>query len=162
QGDRQWLGGPAAPPTPRAPALVIDALDGYMRRASPRTAVVLRGVEDWLRYADAPRSLSDALARWAGDLRADNRNLCVLVAAAARDEVGTSLARTPQSALSAFLGRSRDRGVARIGEPEADELLRMVHRVRLRDGLRVAWGELDRVVAAMAAEQWPLRRWLAE
>ena len=55
--------------------------------------------------------------------------------------------------LAECLDRQRARPAGEIAKPDAAEIERIVHLVRLREGLHVAdWRELDRIVAALTAQ----------
>jgi SpoVK/Ycf46/Vps4 family AAA+-type ATPase len=67
-----------------------------------------------------------------------------------------TLANAARRQLSAQPGNNP----GRIGTPEDDELTRLVHAVRLTDGLRItAWSELPQIVRAMASQGAPAWKW---
>ena len=81
------------------------------------------------------------------------------------DEVMAAVERTnTQGALLAFLrgrpGRRASRNIGRIGRPDEEELTRLIHRTRLREGLALSnWAELPRIASSMAARDESLKRW---
>ncbi|MBB5121039.1 hypothetical protein AF335_20230 [Streptomyces eurocidicus] len=156
-------GGTGAGEDPRttAPATLTDEhgvmmLDHFMRRTDHRTAVVLGQAEESLRHGRAARRLAGALAGWAE--QGDDRNLCVLLFRRhSLQEVARfvadlrSLPRL-ESYLYDQTQRPTGRSTARVGHPHAAELERLVHLLRVREGLRVErWHELPALVRAMAA-----------
>ncbi|MCD9194385.1 AAA family ATPase [Streptomyces albireticuli] len=166
-------GGPGASEDPRtaAPATLTDEhrvmmLDHFMRQTDHRTAVVLGHAEESLRYDRAGRRLAGALADWVE--QGDDRNLCVLVFRKhSLQEVAdfvADLRSVPrlESYLHDQMRRPTGRSTARVGHPHAAEVERLVHLLRVREGLRVEdWGELPSLVRAMAAMPVALSGWQA-
>ena len=164
----------------RAPALTdqhgLMMIDHFMRQAETRTAVVLTQAEEWLRFAEAQRSMAGVFAEWlepGGD-----GNTCILVfrqqgLAAVRDFV-RELRQFPR--LESYLDEQHRRSPARraaieIGPPDAAEVGRLVHHVRLRDGLVLGdWPQLPLITRLLAEStnlrirDWQalLRRWARE
>ncbi|WP_206505543.1 AAA family ATPase [Streptomyces chrestomyceticus] len=176
---RRILGGGAAadsaaagplPGEPPVPTLTdqhrVMLLDHLMRQAEHRTAVVFTHAEESLRYEQAGRTLAGALAEWVE--HSGDRNLCVLLFRRdTLDDVGEfvrELRRVPrlETYLAAQRGRSGGGATAAIGLPSAEELERLVHDVRLREGLLVEeWNDLPLVVRTMAAAPERARNWRA-
>ncbi|GGX73306.1 AAA family ATPase [Streptomyces hiroshimensis] len=171
-GDRQGGtdGGTGSPP-PAPPAGISDpfgvmTLTGYLRRPGHRTAVVFPHTEEILRHTRAARQLADAMAAWAD--HADDGNQWILVfRKPTLDEVRDFVRlRGDFPLLDSFVTERRSApgrsGTFRIGHPQAAELERLVHAVRLREGMRIAdWRELDAIVKAMAADPGTARSWRA-
>ncbi|MGW3037424.1 AAA family ATPase [Streptomyces sp. NPDC001178] len=160
----------AQEPAPAPPALTdqhrVMMLDHLMKQSEHRTAVVVGHAEELLRYDRAERTLAGALAEWAE--HGDDRNLCVLLFR--RDtlddvrEFVRALGRLPrlESYLEDQRGRSAGGATAAIGLPQAAELERLIHVLRLREGLRIGnWRELPLTVRAMAAAPERARNWRA-
>lgn len=157
-------GRPPAPSTGTSDVFGVTTLTGYLHQTAHRTAVVFSHAEETLQHIRAPRQLAGAMERWAHDPNA--RNLWVLVfRRTGLDEVEEFLRRrgdfphleTFVNAQSAAPGGG---ATFRIGHPQAAELERLVHHVRLRQGLRIAdWREFDPIVRAMAGQPVKARTW---
>ena len=145
---------------------IVQKLDACMTGRTTRTAVVLLRTEDFLQHNQAPRPFVDRIGGWiaAGPSAG---NLCVLAFSNSGLEEVQEAVQTHggMGALQAFLADQRRRrsagGISRVGEPDEAELRRLVHRIRVRDGLLVAWSELDRLIGAMAAMNQPAAAWIA-
>ncbi|OIJ62817.1 AAA family ATPase [Streptomyces mangrovisoli] len=143
----------------------VMTIDGYLRQTAHRTAVVLAQADEILQHTEAGRQLAGVLVDWAQ--QSDNRNMCLLVfRRAGLDEVIDFVASRGVPQLDYFLKGQREaqngRGTIGIGHPEAAELERLVHVLRLREGLRIAdWRELDPVLGAMAMGARSARSWRA-
>ncbi|MGK3940694.1 AAA family ATPase [Streptomyces caeruleatus] len=160
---------PAGPARPRPSTGISDpfsvsTLTGHLRQTRVRTAVVFSHAEESLRHTTAPRELAGAMERWAH--HGNDRNLWVLVfRKSTLDEVADFVrAQGHFPFLETFVDDQRSAaghgGTYRVGHPEAAELERLVHEVRLRRGLRIAdWRELDPIVKAMAAHPGKALTW---
>ncbi|WP_405515332.1 AAA family ATPase [Streptomyces canus] len=157
------------PPTPSAgfsDPFGVSTLIGYLRQNGPRTAVVFSHAEETLQHTRAPRQLAGAMERWAHD--GNERNLWILVfRRTGLDDVEEWVrGRGDFPLLETFVHDQRAApgrgGTFRIGHPQAAELERLVHHVRLREGLRIAdWQEFEPIVKAMAGQPVKARTWEA-
>lgn len=118
------------------------------------TAVVIIRAGEFLRFNGMERDLAEWFAQWPQAGTAVD-NVCVLVF------TERSVSRTAEfikslgyvNVLAEYLDRQRARPAGEIAKPDTAEIERIVHLVRLSEGLRVAdWRELDRIVAALAAQ----------
>ncbi|KOX03394.1 ATPase [Streptomyces sp. NRRL B-1140] len=160
-------GGGAAPPAPStgiSDPFGVMTLTGYLRQSRHRTAVVFSQAEEILHHTRAARQLAGAMERWAH--HGDDRNLWILVfRKATLDDVAEFLrVRGSFPFLETFVNDQRAApgrgGTFRVGHPEAAELERLIHTVRLRQDLRIAdWVELDPIVKAMAAHPGKALTW---
>ncbi|WP_406252774.1 AAA family ATPase [Streptomyces atratus] len=162
---------PAEPPAPASGVsdpFAVMTLTGYLQQNGPRTAVVIPHAENYLRYNQAPRALAGAMAHWAR--RHDNGNLWVLVFGQDTLEDTAQYVEGCRGypPLETFVREQAGRsgpgrsGAVRIGDPHAAETERLIHRVRLRSGLRLGdWRELDTIVKAMATHPEKARAWKA-
>ncbi|WP_327705286.1 AAA family ATPase [Streptomyces decoyicus] len=141
----------------------VMTLTAHLRSTEHRTAVVFPHADEFLLLNQAPRQLAGAMAEWAADSVEGNQWVLVF-SRPSLNRVADFLAglgRCPQ--LETFVNERRDEptrgGTFRIGLPQAAELERLVHAVRLRKGLRVEWRDLDRVVRGMAGRPETARIW---
>ncbi|KUJ67400.1 ATPase [Streptomyces albus subsp. albus] len=155
---------PPAPSTGISDPFGVMTLTGYLRRSEHRTAVVFSHAEEILRHTRAARQLADAMAGWADQV--DDRNQWILVFSKSTLDEVAEFVRGCQGfpRLDTFVTERRAApgrgGTFRIGYPQAAELERLIHAVRLREGLRIAdWRELDPIVKAMAAHPGTARTW---
>ncbi|MEV7008578.1 AAA family ATPase [Streptosporangium sp. NPDC051022] len=144
-------------------ALVL--LDHFMRQRDVRTAVVFPHAEETLRHFRDSPALARVLRGWA-EPRDGSGNLCVLVFGAyLLQEVRTfaeQLGAVPmlRNTLSPERERIAPRAAGRLGFPGEAELTRMIHVLRVTEGLDQGdWNVLPAVVRAMAAEPAGLRVW---
>ncbi|MGW7365471.1 AAA family ATPase [Streptomyces sp. NPDC054841] len=143
----------------------VMTLAAHLRDAEHRTVVVFPHADEWLVHNRAARQLAGAMAEWASDTVEGNQWLLVFrrPSLGAAAEFLAGLGQYPQ--LAAFVNERRDEpargGTFRVELPQAAELERLVHSVRLRKGLRVEWQDLDRVVRAMAGQPETARVWRA-
>jgi replication-associated recombination protein RarA len=156
---------PARPKRSMADSFKVQQLHALMDGRGMRTAVVMLRAEDFLRHNVAARELADRIGEWLSHGTAA-RNLAVLVFTnSTPDEVVATLERGhSQGTLLAFLQGKRDatRRNGRIGRPDERELIRLVHRTRLHEGIAVAdWTELPRLVGRMAARTDSVKDWYA-
>ncbi|QQM40182.1 AAA family ATPase [Streptomyces liliifuscus] len=142
----------------------VSTLTGYLRQSRHRTAVVFSHAEEILHHTTAARELAGAMERWAH--HGNDHNLWILVfRKSTLDEVAEFVrAQGHFPFLETFVGEQRSApaggGTFRVGPPEAAELERLIHALRLRLGLRIAdWRELDPIVRAMAAHPGRLLAW---
>jgi replication-associated recombination protein RarA len=154
---------PARPTRSMADPYKIQQLHALMNGRGRRAAVVVLRAEEFLRHNVAARELADRIGEWLSHGTAA-RNLAVLVFTnSTPDEVVATLERGhSQGTLLAFLQGQHDaaRRNGRIGRPDERELIRLVHRTRLLEGLTLAdWTELPRLVGSMAARTDSLRNW---
>jgi hypothetical protein len=145
---------------------VLGALGSCMRSRDIPTAVVILRAEQFLQFVGGQRSLAEQFAEWTQP-SATFDNVCLMIFASRSVDSVTELARSlGLTALVSYLERQNSRrtarGVSEISEPNAAEVGRLVQVARLRHGLRIAdWRELDRIVAALAAQQGvPAVTWL--
>ncbi|GAA4959667.1 AAA family ATPase [Actinoplanes utahensis] len=160
---------PAAVAAPAGPTMadpqIIQKLDACMTGRSVPTAVVLLRTEDFLQYNQAPRPFVDRVGSWiaAGPSAG---NICVLTFSNnGLQEVQEAIQNNAgMGTLQAFLSdhRRSGGGISRIGQPDEAELTRLVHHVRISDGLRIGdWSRLARLITAMTAMSQPAGVWLA-
>jgi SpoVK/Ycf46/Vps4 family AAA+-type ATPase len=156
---------PARPARSMADPFKVKQMHALMTGSGPRTAVVVLRAEDFLHHNVAARELTDRIGEWLAYGTA-SRHLALLVFSnGSLEEVVAAVDRNhTQGTLLAFLrgrpGGGRQRAVGRIGRPDEGELIRLVHRTRLHDGLAIAdWTQLPRIVASMAARDDSIKDW---
>jgi SpoVK/Ycf46/Vps4 family AAA+-type ATPase len=147
----------------------IQMLNQVMRDGGPRTAVVFAHAEETLRHIETDRGLAHFFADNVVSYRRNAPHACVLLFRSASLEAVHAyvdrLGSVP--ALAAAVRRVLDQPERRdttglIGAPGEDELTRLVHMVRIADGLRIAdWLALTSTVRAMASQAELVRRWEA-
>ena len=137
---------------------VLRVLDVSMGNREAPTAVVIVRAENFLQYTSAERALAEWFAEWPQAPAAVD-NVCVLVFGIGSWDRAVESVRSlgHMSALASYLERQgaagQRGGVGEIGEPDAAEIERIVHRARLRHRLRVPdWGNFDRMIAALAVQ----------
>ncbi|WP_333736020.1 AAA family ATPase [Streptomyces sp. IBSBF 2806] len=160
---------PFASPRPAPRATLTDShgvmmLDTYLRHSPVRTAVVLTQAEETLRHNQARRELAGVFADWA---QHSDRNLWLLVfrktSLAEVADFVSDLRVYPR--LDAYLQEQRAAGPGRrgshaVGHPGRAELARLIHLMRMRQGLRIAdWRELDALLRTLAAHPQTIRNW---
>lgn len=142
-------------------AAVVERLDGYMRSVDVTSAVVILKAESFLQYVADNRDLAEKFTDWS-EPSISLDNLCVLVCGSRSADTFTELARSLRiDRLVSYLERQGRRTSARaiteIGEPDADEIERIILRQWLTQGLEVGqqinWEQLDRIVSALAAQR---------
>jgi SpoVK/Ycf46/Vps4 family AAA+-type ATPase len=157
---------PAAPPAGVSDPFGVATLTGYLRQSEHRTAVVFTHAEEILEHMTAARQLAGAMVRWA-DQGHDGNQWILVFRKSTLDAVAQFVeVRGGFPLLETFLQEQRSTpgrgGTFRIGHPQAAELERLIHAVRLRKGLRIAdWRELDPIVKAMAAHPGKAVTWQA-
>jgi len=147
----------------------MQALDACMRMRDTPTAVVIVQAEHFLRSLGAEQGPAGWFTEWP---QASMDNICVLVFSSTSWDGTVNFVRSlgRMNALVSFMeqqgSRPHGRGVGEIGKPDAAEIERIIHVARLRHGLRIGdWGELSRIVAALAAQPgvpaatWARRLW---
>jgi len=147
----------------------VQMLNELMRNGVPRTAVVFVHAEETLRHIEAVRGLAQFFAGNVVAYRRAAAHTCVLLfRSAALADVHAYVDRlgsVPSLAVAARRlidqpERSDRRGL--IGLPGEAEITRLVHSVRITDGLRVAdWLALPSAVRAMSSQCELVRRWEA-
>ncbi|MET9037709.1 AAA family ATPase [Streptomyces mirabilis] len=146
-----------------ADPLGVMTLAAHLRDAEHRTAVVFPHADELLVHNRAGRQLAGAMAEWASDTVEGNQWILVFRRPSLNRvaEFLAGLGSYPQ--LEAFVNERLDEpgrgGTFRVGLPEAAELERLVHSVRLRKGLQLEWQDLDRVVRAMTGHPETARVW---
>lgn len=142
-------------------AFAMAMLDECMRQRDTTTAVVILRAESFLQKIAGDRDLSETFAAWFQP-SATFDNLCVLVSSGRSADTFTELARSLKvDDLVSYLERQSSRRVARaiteVGEPDVGEMERIILRQWLLhgqgQGQRIRWLELDRMAAALAAQQ---------
>ncbi|MFB4304502.1 AAA family ATPase [Actinomadura sp. GTD37] len=141
----------------------VRMLKGLMRDESTPTAVVVEQLEVLERWQEAGAPFAAALERWL-EYRPGGRGVCLLVFD--RDTLG-DVRRFAEASRDlpglARVVRDEERRPARPGllpPPGEAELTRLVHRLRIERGLRVAdWTRLAGTVRAMAAQDVRLETW---
>ncbi|MCX4819968.1 AAA family ATPase [Streptomyces sp. NBC_01142] len=141
----------------------VMTFTAHLRSPEHRTAVVFPHADEFLLLNQAPRQLAGAMAEWAADTVEGNQWILVFRRPSLNRVAAflEGLGRYPQ--LETFVNERRDEpirgGTFRVGLPQAAELERLVHSVRLRKGLRLEWQDLDRVVRSMAGQPETARIW---
>ncbi|MCL8014245.1 AAA family ATPase [Streptomyces sp. AS02] len=140
----------------------VMTLAAHLRDEEHRTAVVFPHAEEFLLHNRAARQLAGAMAEWASDTVEGNQWIFVF-RRPSLNGVAEFLAGRGYPQLETFvderLAEPGRGGTLRVGLPEAAELERLVHSVRLRKGLKVEWQDLDRVVRAMSGQPETARVW---
>ncbi|WP_329461486.1 AAA family ATPase [Streptomyces sp. NBC_01431] len=155
----------AAPASGISDPFGVMTVSAHLRDPEHRTAVVFPHADEFLLHNRASRQLAGAMAEWASDTVEGNQWILVFRKPSldAVAELLAGLGRYPQ--LETFVYERRDEpargGTFRVELPQAAELERLVHSVRLRKGLRVEWQDLDRLVRAMAGQPETARVWRA-
>ncbi|MFC5822273.1 AAA family ATPase [Nonomuraea insulae] len=156
------FGAAAEPSQSMGDEAAVRLMDAFMKETGPRTALVFLEAEEWLRHGRATRSAAAALSGWIGG---GGGHLVVMLfkhqsLLAVQDSVAT-MSGFPR--LESHLVRLREqgrRGAFAIGPPDAAELGRLAHLMRLRSGLALAdQRELPRLARDMASARLPLRVW---
>ncbi|MFE4368938.1 AAA family ATPase [Streptomyces sp. NPDC056835] len=158
-GERTTAPAEPGPPRTLSDPFTVMTLSGYLANPPRRTAVVFTDAESTLRHTDATRPLNTFFGDWAR--HGDYDHPVVLVFARATFDACVEYVES-LSGYPGLVARLRRRGApsARIGYPDEAELHRLVQRLRLRHGLRIAnWRELDTVVRAMAAQPLTVKNW---
>lgn len=140
----------------------VRLMDSFMREGGPRTALVFLEADEWLRHSNAVRNAAAALSGWLGG---SGGHLVVMLfkhqtLLAVQDAVAATHG-FPR--LESHLTRLREpgrRGAFAVGPPDAAELERLVHLLRLRSGLVPADPrEVSRLARDLASARLPLRVW---
>ncbi|MFC5187888.1 AAA family ATPase [Actinomadura harenae] len=164
--------GRAAAPAPTPPAgsgrmtdkAALDMIRGLMRQADVRTAVVLESIELLERWHGDLRDLATLLDSWLAN-RSGSANAYVLVfnqdSLAEVERFAESSRNLPRMLASAVRAeRGRDDRPGLIGPPLEAELTTLIHRERIRAGLRIEdWKGLSHTVKLMARTRFPLYAW---
>jgi SpoVK/Ycf46/Vps4 family AAA+-type ATPase len=141
----------------------VQMFNHLMRGGADRTALVFMDAEETLRLIEAVRGLAGFFATQVS-YRPDARHTCVLVfrrptldgVQGFLDGLGT----VPSLATAAARQLDRPSQPGLVGYPGEAELIRMIHAMRLAEGLRVAdWSTLPAAVRMMAAQPQEARRW---
>jgi SpoVK/Ycf46/Vps4 family AAA+-type ATPase len=141
----------------------VQMFNHLMRNGSVRTAMVFVDAEETLRHIQDVRGLAGFFAHQVS-YRPDAPHTCVLVfRRTTLDGVQGFLdGHGVVPALAAAAQRQGDRRTqpGLVAFPGEAELTRMVHTVRISEGLRVTdWLALPAAARAMAAQQEEARRW---
>ncbi|HLK79682.1 MAG TPA: AAA family ATPase [Streptosporangiaceae bacterium] len=138
---------------------VLPLLKTFLRIRDTPTALVIVRAGDFLRFNGTEREFAEWFARWSHTPTAVD-NVCILVftersGAQAGDFIRSlGYVNVLADCLERQTARPAGHLAGEIIEPDAAEIERMVHLVRLRDKLRIAdWREFDRIVAALAAQR---------
>lgn len=141
----------------------VQMFNHLMRGGAERTALVFIDAEETLRLIEAVRGLAGFFATQVA-YRPEALHTCVLVLRRhTLDGVQgflDGLSTVPSLAAAATRQLERPSQPGLVGYPSEAELARMVHVMRLSEGLRVSdWTELPTVIRAMAAQPEEARRW---
>ena len=143
----------------------VQQMHAVMSGDRIRTALVVLRAEDFLHHNVAARELTNRIGEWLTYGRAAGNLALLVFGNDTLDDVVATLERShTQGTLLAFL-RARPqhrpaRSIGRIGRPNETELIRLVHRVRLHEGLTLAdWRELPRMAGGMAARDESVKDW---
>ena len=156
-------GGPGSAGQGLSDPFSVQMFNHLMRDGSVRTALVFVDAEETLRLIEAVRGLAGFFAHQVS-YRPDAPHTCVLVFRRTTldgvhgflDGLGTV------PALAAAAARQAERRVqpGLVAYPGDAELTRMVHALRISDGLQVAdWLTLPAAIRAMSAQREEGRRW---
>jgi SpoVK/Ycf46/Vps4 family AAA+-type ATPase len=158
---------PAGPPSGGGRGLSdpfsVQMFNHLMHGGAQPTALVFIDAEETLRLIEAVRGLAGFFATQVS-YRPEARHTCVLVfrrptldgVQGFLDGLGT----VPSLAAAAAKQLERAGQPGLVGYPGEAELTRMIHAMRLAEGLRVAdWPALPGTVRAMAAQPEEARRW---
>ncbi|MGW6701767.1 AAA family ATPase [Nocardia sp. NPDC055049] len=146
----------------------LMTLDGLMRNASTRTAVVIPGAETWLPgiAPNTRRSAPEMLRRWSSASHPAPGNVCVLLFAQSDFTAITDMMRATgylQQLVYRFEEMHAHRSasvISTVGFADERELGRLVQYVRLTAGLQIAdWTELGQILRVMAAQRHSVRTW---
>ncbi len=135
----------------------VPLLNACLHVSDEPTAVVIIQAEEFLDQISPQRTYVEWLTEWT-PATATHDNLCVLAfTLRSLEDVRQLVGSLRLSALTSYLERQASRQTARavteIAEPDAVETERIIHVIRLEEGLRLAdWEELDRLAMAMAAQ----------
>jgi len=148
-------------------AFVPQMLDLLVRRGAPRTAVVFTRAEETIRHFNESRALDQFFASVLQFRRNAEHSCVLLFRSGTLDDVHAAIDRMSQApALAAATRRLLDeQGIGNrsvlIGPPDERELARLIHLIRVSDGLQIAdWTALAATVRAMAATRHEARQWL--
>ena len=141
----------------------VQMFNHLMRNGSVRTALVFVDAEETLRHIQAVRGLAGFFAHQVS-YRPDAPHTCVLVfRRTTLDGVQgflDGLGAVPALAAVAVRQGERRTQPGLVAFPGHAELTRMVHTLRISEGLRVVgWLALPAAVRAMAAQLEEVRRW---
>lgn len=142
---------------------VVPFFETVMTDTSQRSAIVFSNAEDLIFFGNR-RELFGRVVRWSR-LPPDNRNRCIFVFHLKDQQSLQEFCRTAQfSYLQSLLsGEQIDRSfnIARLEEPSAEEIERLIHYFRLAQGKTVDWKTLQTLTRWFAAEKRCLRDWYA-
>ncbi|MEV4362728.1 AAA family ATPase [Nonomuraea sp. NPDC049625] len=141
----------------------IRLMRSLMHKGDARTAMILERIEMIDAWLDGHRDLATALDRWL-DGRMGPGNACVLVfdkEELAQVEQYAQESRNLPVLQTAAREERRRRGMpGRIGPPDDRELIRLVHRLHVSDGLAVPdWTVVTRLARQMSATHRMLGDW---
>jgi SpoVK/Ycf46/Vps4 family AAA+-type ATPase len=141
----------------------VRIFNQLMRTGAPATALVFVDAEETLRHIEAVRGLAGFFAKQVA-YRPDAPHTCVLVLRRPTlDDVHEfldRLASVPALAQTARRQIERPNRPGLVGYPSDAELARLVHRLRVGNGLQVSdWAALPVTVRTMSAQLDLTRRW---
>jgi len=141
----------------------VQMLKMLFRNPAPRTAVVFVHAAETLFHIDSVRGLAEFFATRISFQR-DSPHACVLLMRQTTLEAVADYLEQLRSvpALASYAQRQLGRRVrpGLIGFPDDDELLRLIHAVRIGAGLEITdWRGLPALVRAMSAQSEEARRW---
>jgi SpoVK/Ycf46/Vps4 family AAA+-type ATPase len=141
----------------------VQMFHHLMSPQQPPTALVFVNVEETLTHIGEVRGLAEFFAERVAFKR-NVPHICVLVfKRASLEEVHeflSGLRAVP--ALTAYAARQLERPArpGRIGYPDDPELTRLIHSLRISEGLRIGdWSELPGIARAMSAQSDEVSRW---
>lgn len=142
---------------------VVPYFETVMTDTSQRSAIVFSNAED-LTFFGNRRELFGRVVRWSR-LPPDNRNRCIFVFHLKDQQSLQEFCRAEQFTYlqSLLSGEQVDRScnIARLEEPGAEEIERLIHYFRLAQGRGVDWKTLQPLTRWLAAEKRCLRDWYA-
>lgn len=141
----------------------VQMFNHLMQDGAARTALVFIDAEETLRLIEAVRGLAGFFAHQVS-YRPEAPHTCILVfrrpTLSDVSEFLGALGSVPALAAAAARQTGRPSQPGLVGFPGDDELTRLIHLLRIRDGLRVEqMDQLPATVRAMSSQLEEARRW---
>jgi SpoVK/Ycf46/Vps4 family AAA+-type ATPase len=162
----QPAGGPAATAPPTSQGITdpfsVQIFGHLLKKGAPPTALVFVDAEETVKHIREVRGLAGFFAKQVA-YRPDAPHTCVLLfRSPTLDDVYELLDRVGSVPALAQTARRQLASTSRpglVGYPRDAELTRLIHTLRISEGLPVAWRELPVTVRAMSAQLAETRRW---
>jgi SpoVK/Ycf46/Vps4 family AAA+-type ATPase len=149
------------------PINTILSLDDWINDEKIKTAIIIRGAENFFQHFPQPELLSARLSRWM-DLPASNENVCIFIFESGNYEKLRSEVERMQNvgrlstALKELIENVRNKSSqVFVGYPEEQEIQRLIDYARLCEGVKVNWKERDKLAKWMSAEGKSVTEWLS-